>query len=150
MKEQLYNELICEIKSLIKNVNQSISNYANVAAAIFNKLPDISWAGFYFLHEDKLILGPFQGKPACVEIQLGKGVCGTSISLSKTLIVADVHAFPGHIACDSASRSEIVIPMIKDGIKLGVLDIDSPTIDRFDEIDKNSLESIVSILMTDL
>ena len=148
MKKQLYIELIKEISALIEGTNEAISNYANVSAAIFNKLPDINWAGFYFLHGNALILGPFQGKPACVKIPIGKGVCGTAIQENKTLIVADVHCFPGHIACDNASRSEIVIPLIKDGIKLAVLDVDSPIPDRFDELDKEYLEKIVSIINT--
>ena len=147
MKKTLYKSLISEITSLIEGVDNHLSNYANVASAIYNALPDINWAGFYFLQENELVLGPFQGKPACVKIQMGNGVCGTSMQEAKTLVVSDVHAFPGHIACDSASRSEIVIPMIKDNIKIGVLDIDSPSLDRFDVIDKEHLEKIVEIII---
>lgn len=146
MKHKLYKELLSSIKALIEGVNSPISNYANVSAAIFDALPNVNWAGFYFLKENKLILGPFQGKPACVQIPLGKGVCGTAMSKAQTLIVPNVYIFPGHIACDSSSRSEIVIPIVKDGIKIGVLDIDSPKINCFNEIDQHYLENIVNLL----
>ncbi len=145
-----YKELIAEIKALIENVPYPIANYANVAAAIFRVMPNINWAGFYLLENDTLILGPFQGNPACVYIPLGKGVCGTALQEKRTLVVPDVHKFPGHIACDSSSRSEIVIPMIKEGKSIGVLDIDSQIKDRFDERDKVALEKIVSILIEHL
>ncbi|MFA6618515.1 MAG: GAF domain-containing protein [Candidatus Neomarinimicrobiota bacterium] len=147
MKKKLYQELFSEIKALIKDVDTPISNYANVAAAIYNTLPDINWAGFYFSKNNNLILGPFQGKPACVKIPFGRGVCGTAINNSSTLIVDDVHVFPGHIACDPSSRSEIVIPMIKDKVKIGVLDIDSPKKDRFDKIDQEFFQKIVALLI---
>lgn len=150
MKTELYNELIMEIKALILEIKYPLSNYANVSAAIFNKLPDINWVGFYFLHDKELSLGPFQGKPACVSIPLGKGVCGTAMQEGRTVLVEDVHQFPGHIACDVASRSEIVIPLIKNGIKIGVLDIDSPIISRFDKQDQKHLEKIADIVMNNL
>jgi len=110
-------------------------------------LPDINWAGFYFLRGDELVLGPFQGKPACVRIQVGKGVCGTAAAERKTLVVPDVQKFPGHIACDSASNSEIVVPLIKDNKLLGVLDIDSPTLSRFDEEDQKGLDRLAGIFV---
>jgi L-methionine (R)-S-oxide reductase len=147
MKQQRYKELLSEIKELITGIPYPITNYANISAAIYRALPDINWAGFYLLEEDKMVLGPFQGNPACVYIPWGKGVCGTSLKEERTLIVADVEQFPGHIACDSASRSEIVIPMIKNGKAIGVLDIDSPIKNRFDETDKTYLEEIISILI---
>jgi len=150
MKNTNYNELISEIKELIVNVPHPITNYANVSAAIFRAMPDINWAGFYLMKSDSLILGPFQGKPACISIPLGKGVCGTSMKEKRSLIVDDVHAFPGHIACDSDSRSEIVIPLVKNGISIGVLDIDSPLIGRFDDNDRSNLEKIASILINTL
>ncbi len=147
MNNASYKELISEIKELIKGVSYPITNYANISAIIFRTLPDINWAGFYLLEGDTLILGPFQGNPACVYIPRGKGVCGTSLMKKQTLIVTDVEQFPGHIVCDSASRSEIVIPMIKNGKAIGVLDIDSPIKDRFDETDRKYLEEIVTILI---
>jgi GAF domain-containing protein len=150
MKDQLYTELYSEIKALINGVRNPISNYANVSAAIFNKLPNLNWVGFYFLYENELSLGPFQGKPACVSIPLGKGVCGTAMQEGSTVLVKDVHQFPGHIACDAASNSEIVIPLIKNGIKIGVLDIDSPIISRFDKEDQQHLEEIVDLIMNNL
>ena len=142
-----YKELLAEIRELIADIPYPITNYANTSAAIWRALPDINWAGFYLLEGDILILGPFQGNPACVYIPLGKGVCGTCLKEKRTLIIPDVEQFPGHIACDSASRSEIVIPMIKDGKAIGVLDIDSPIKDRFDENDQKYLEELVSLLL---
>ncbi len=150
MKQTNYKELRHEIKALIENVPYPITNYANVSAAIYNAMSNVNWVGFYFLENDRLVLGPFQGKPACVSIPIGKGVCGTAAADLRSIIVKDVHEFPGHIACDSASRSEIVIPMIKDGQILGVLDIDSPALDRFDESDRENLEKIVKILTLNL
>ena len=116
---------------------------ANVSAVLFNGLPDLNWAGFYVLRGEELVLGPFQGKPACVRIKTGRGVCGTAVQSAKTQVVKDVHTFPGHIACDSASESEIVIPIFKDKQVWGVLDIDSPVKARFDETDQQFLEKIV-------
>jgi GAF domain-containing protein len=124
-----------------------VANAANTAALIYHTLPDINWAGFYFLKGDELLLGPFQGKPACVRIQLGKGVCGTAAAERKTLVVPDVQKFPGHIACDTASNSEIVVPLIKDNKLLGVLDVDSPALGRFDEEDQKGMERLVKIFM---
>ena len=147
MKQTNYQELIQNIEALIEGIPYPIANYANVSAAIWNAMDAINWVGFYLLENNTLILGPFQGNPACVMIPAGKGVCGTAVNEMRTLIVPDVHEFPGHIACDAASRSEIVIPMIKDGKIFGVLDIDSPITDRFNENDRINLENIVSILI---
>jgi GAF domain-containing protein len=147
MKQTNYEELISEIKALVENVQHSVSNYANISAAIWQAMEDINWVGFYLLEGETLYLGPFQGKPACVSISVGKGVCGTAVATRQTLVVDNVHQFPGHIACDAESRSEIVIPMIKDDRVIGVLDIDSPVTSRFDHRDKSNLEEIVSILI---
>jgi len=124
-----------------------IANTANCAALLFQSLPDINWAGFYFLKGPDLVLGPFQGKPACVRIGPGRGVCGAAAAQRETLIVANVHAFPGHITCDSASNSEIVVPLMKANQLLGVLDLDSPLLDRFDVIDAEGLESLAATLL---
>lgn len=122
-----------------------IANAANTAALLFQTLPGLNWAGFYILRGDTLVLGPFQGKPACVRIPLGKGVCGTAAQKQQTLVVKDVHAFPGHIACDAASNSEIVIPIIKNGKLWGVLDIDSPLLARFDDTDRQFLQQVADL-----
>ena len=124
-----------------------IANMANISALLFNQLEEVNWAGFYLYKDDQLVLGPFQGLPACIRIPMGKGVCGTAAQTGEVLRIADVHAFEGHIACDAASNSEIVIPLKKDGRLLGVLDIDSPVHDRFTEQDQAKLESIVSLLI---
>lgn len=125
-----------------------VANMANMAAVLFNGLENLNWAGFYVLRGDTLVLGPFQGKPACVRIALGKGVCGTAAQTGQTQLVKNVHEFKGHIACDSASNSEIVVPIFKDGHVWGVLDIDSPVLARFDETDKCYLERIVRLFET--
>ena len=124
-----------------------IANLANAAALVFWSLPAINWAGFYLLKDQELVLGPFQGKIACVRIKLGQGVCGTAAEQRQTVAVANVHEFPGHIACDSASNSEIVIPITKNDVLIGVLDIDSPEFARFDEEDKSQLQKFVQILV---
>lgn len=141
-----YDILIRQAEALIKDVPHTISNLANISALIYNSLDNINWAGFYLAEGDKLILGPFQGNTACVEIPFGKGVCGTAAAEKRTVIVRDVHGFAGHIACDSASRSEIVIPIYKQGEIFGVLDIDSPMLSRFDENDGAGLESLVKVI----
>ncbi|MDG5495249.1 GAF domain-containing protein [Niveispirillum sp. BGYR6] len=123
-----------------------IANCANIAALMFNTLPDLNWAGFYLLQGAELVLGPFQGKPACVRIPLGRGVCGTAGQQMQSVLVPDVHAFPGHIACDAASRSELVVPLIKDGRLLGVIDLDSPLPNRFDPADQAGIETLASLL----
>jgi len=141
-----YQALCAQLRALTENVPHPISNLANAAALLWEHLENINWAGFYLLEGDTLVLGPFQGKTACIEIPVGKGVCGTAVAENATQLVADVHAFPGHIACDSASNSEIVIPLRKGGSILGVLDIDSPRYARFTENDRQNLEIFAEIL----
>ena len=143
-KQQLYENLLLQLRGILNNETDALANMANTAAVIFNTLPQLNWAGFYRLQGSELILGPFQGKPACVRIALGRGVCGTAAQQVQTQLVPDVHAFAGHIACDSASRSEIVIPVIHNGRVWGVLDIDSPVPARFDNTDKIFLEKAVA------
>ncbi|ACC97663.1 Putative GAF sensor protein [Elusimicrobium minutum Pei191] len=137
--------ILKQIEMLLSPEIDAVANMANTAAVIFNSLPRLNWAGFYILKGDKLVLGPFQGKPACVRISLGKGVCGVSARERKTLVVSDVHEFPGHIACDSASQSEIVVPIIKNGTLFGVLDIDSPIKNRFSDEDRIFFEKVVGL-----
>lgn len=141
-----YKELADSLAALTESVPYLISNLSNSAAVLWNSLDDINWAGFYIYMGDSLILGPFQGKPACIEILPGEGVCGTAFLKDEVQLVPDVHQFPGHIACDSASNSEIVIPIHKDGAVWGVLDIDSPSYDRFTQADKEGLSLFVSVL----
>ena len=143
-----YGVLLAQLKALTENVPHRIANLANASALLWQHLKNINWAGFYLLDENKLILGPFQGKPACIEIPVGRGVCGTAVSLGETVLVANVHDFPGHIACDSASNSEIVVPLRKNGCIVGVLDIDSPVIGRFTEEDRVGLEEFARLLST--
>lgn len=138
-------ELYLEAESLIKGVSHFTANLANLSSLIYNSLPDVNWAGFYLLEGDKLVLGPFQGKPACIEIPLGKGVCGTAAKEDRTLVVDDVTSFKGHIACDSASRSEIVIPLHGNSGVAGVIDIDSSSFSRFSENDREELEKLARI-----
>ncbi|MCR1898954.1 GAF domain-containing protein [Irregularibacter muris] len=144
-KKQYYDITLRQLKGLVQGERDWLANSANAAALLFNTMKDINWSGFYFYREDQLILGPFQGKPACIRIDLGKGVCGTAAQKRKTIIVEDVHKFPGHIACDSASNSEIVVPIIKEDKLIGILDIDSPVFNRFDEVDGKYLEEFVKI-----
>ncbi|WP_457565757.1 GAF domain-containing protein [Caldithrix abyssi] len=147
-KEVFYELLYRQARAMVEDERDAIANMANLSALLFYSMENINWAGFYLLkREDELVLGPFQGKPACVRIKVGSGVCGTAVKKEKTLIVDDVHQFPGHIACDSASNSEIVVPMIKNGKMLGVLDIDSPMLKRFSEADRIGLERIVKVLI---
>lgn len=141
-----YSLLIQQVRSLTEGVPHKTANLANTSAAIWQNLEDINWAGFYILEGSKLVLGPFQGKPACIEIPVGRGVCGTAVKEEKTQLVYDVHQFPGHIACDCASNSEIVVPLFKAGTVWGVLDIDSPTVGRFTEADRQGLEKLARIL----
>jgi L-methionine (R)-S-oxide reductase len=146
-KAELYRELAAQCRALIGNETDSIANMANCAALIFNSVPRLNWAGFYLLKDGELVLGPFQGHPACVRIALGRGVCGTAAESHSTLRVADVTTFPGHIACDGASRSEIVVPMLTDDSHLiGVLDVDSPELDRFDAEDEAGLSALAEII----
>jgi L-methionine (R)-S-oxide reductase len=146
-KPALYAQLVQELRGLIADEGDLVANLANSAALIYHSLPDLNWAGFYLLKEGELVVGPFQGKPACVRIAIGKGVCGTAAAQRTTQLVPDVHKFPGHIACDSASNSEIVVPMIRNGELIGVLDLDSPKLERFDEEDKKGLEQFVAALL---
>ena len=142
-----YTGLNQTLRSLIRGVVHPIANLANAAALLWEALEDINWAGFYLLEGDTLVLGPFQGKPACIEIGPGKGVCGAAAAQNLTQLVPDVHAFPGHIACDSASNAEIVVPLRRaDGTVFGVLDVDSPTLSRFTEADRTGLEAFAAIL----
>ena len=142
-----YNALNESLRALICGVPHRTANLANASALLFNTLPDLNWAGFYLMENGRLVLNAFQGKPACIEIAVGRGVCGTAVAERKTQLVPDVHAFPGHIACDGASRSEIVVPLFdRDGGVMGVLDIDSPRLSRFDENDLHGLESFAKII----
>ena len=142
-----YNELCDALRGLVCGVPHKTANLANASALIFNTLDDLNWAGFYLMEDGKLVLNAFQGKPACIEIAVGRGVCGTAVAERKTQLVPDVHAFPGHIACDGASNSEIVVPLFdKEGSVIGVLDIDSPKKARFDESDRLGLEKFAKIL----
>jgi GAF domain-containing protein len=140
-----YERLATQLRGLLAGETDAIANAANTVALIFDALPEVSWAGFYFFRGGELIVGPFQGKPACVRIALGKGVCGTAAARRETVIVPDVHAFPGHIACDAASRSEIVIPLVKNDALIGVLDLDAPVPDRFDAEDREGLEALAAL-----
>lgn len=146
-KSQLYADLAIQLRSMLEGERNLIANAANFSALVYNALPDVNWTGFYFLHGDELILGPFQGIPACVRIPVGKGVCGLSAAQCDTIIVPNVHEFPGHIACDAASNSEIVVPVFDGQRLLGVLDLDSPTLERFDEQDAEGLNELVTIFV---
>ena len=140
-------DILCEkLRALTDGVPHRIANLANASALLFAELEDLNWAGFYFLEGGKLVLGPFQGKPACIEIEVGKGVCGTAVQEGKTQLVPDVHLFPGHIACDSASNSEIVVPLRVNGEIVGVLDIDSPWPGRFTKEDQTGLEAAAELI----
>lgn len=145
-----YAALASELQSLLAGEHDLVANTANATSLIYNALPDVNWCGVYLLRRGELVVGPFQGKPACVRIPLGKGVCGTAAVERRTVLVPDVHAFPGHIACDAASRSEIVIPLMAAGELLGVLDLDSPRLARFDEADRRGLEQLAAILVSSL
>jgi GAF domain-containing protein len=156
----LYQSLAEELDALLRGETDPVANAANAAAAIYHSLPELNWAGFYFLRGEELVLGPFQGQPACVRIPLGKGVCGTAAAERRSVLVPDVHAFPGHIACDANSRSELVVPLlIKDGptrdglvedCLLGVLDLDSPVTGRFDAADQAGCEALAAIVVRHL
>jgi len=146
-KTELYVHIAEQLRSLLEGEHDFIANAANCAALLYHSLPDLNWAGFYLYKEGELVLGPFQGNPACVRIALGKGVCGCAAQLKQTVVVENVHEFPGHIACDSASNSEIVVPLIKDEQLIGVLDIDSPVFARFDEEDAKNLTELAEIFV---
>ena len=145
-KATMYRDLASAVEGLVTGESDTVANMANAAAVIFETLPDVNWVGFYRNLGGELVLGPFQGRPACIRIPFGKGVCGAAAATLEPQCVADVHAFPGHIACDSASNSEIVLPLIRDGELLGVLDIDSPLHARFDEEDEAGLRPIAEFL----
>ena len=146
-KADAYRELHSQLTGLLAGERDALANFANMSALLYEALPDVNWTGFYFLRRQELVLGPFQGRVACVRIALGSGVCGSAAARRETVIVPDVHAFPGHIACDAASRSEIVIPLLHQGQLLGVLDIDSPRLARFDHEDRAGLEPLVDVLL---
>src|SRR5690606_36777426 len=131
------DDLVAEAHALLSGEDDPIANAANLASLVYHSLPDVNWVGFYFERKGELVLGPFQGKPACVRIAIGRGVCGRAAERRETIVVADVDAFPGHIACDVASRSEIVVPIVRDGRLVGVFDLDSPLPDRFDTADRD-------------
>src|SRR2546421_12641836 len=146
-KAEFYEALAAQLSSLLAGERDLIANAAIFSSLLFHSLPDLNWAGFYFVKDGELVLGPFQGQPACVRIRVGQGVCGAGASKCETVIVPNVHEFPGHIACDSASNSEIVVPLMKDSKLIGVLDLDSPSIGRFDADDAEGLEKLARILI---
>ena len=146
-KPDLYRDLAGQLAALLAGEADRTANAANMAALIYHGLPDLNWVGFYFRQGTELVLGPFQGKPACVRIPVGRGVCGTAAARGATVLVADVHDFPGHIACDPDSRSELVVPLIEAGVVLGVLDLDSPLPGRFDERDRDGCERLVALFV---
>jgi len=146
-KLELYQNLVQQLRSLLAGERDFIANAANFASLLYHSLPELNWAGFYLLQDKELVLGPFQGKPACVRIGVGKGVCGVAAAQRETVIVPNVHEFPGHIACDSASNSEIVVPLEKAGRLLGVLDLDSPLFARFDDEDAEGLNGLVEVFI---
>lgn len=141
-----YKEMNLQLRALISGVPHLTANLANASALLYASLDRLNWAGFYMMENGRLVLGPFQGKPACIEIEVGRGVCGTAVAESRTQVVGNVHVFEGHIACDSASNSEIVVPIFANGQVIGVLDIDSPEFDRFSDRDREGLEEFVAIL----
>ena len=143
-KPALYASVIAQTRALLEGERDAIANFANTSSLLFHSLPDLNWVGFYLLKDGELVVGPFQGRPACVRIALGKGVCGTAAARRATVIVANVHEFEGHIACDSASNSEIVVPLVRGNELIGVLDLDSPKLARFDAEDQAGLEKVVA------
>lgn len=147
-KPALYKDVAVSLAALLEGETDPLANAANAVGLLAGALDHINWCGIYVLREGELVLGPFQGKPACVRIALGKGVCGTAAARRETLVVPDVNAFPGHIACDAASRSEIVVPIVVDGAVRGVLDVDAPETDRFDAEDQAGLEAFVAVLVS--
>lgn len=150
-KQAFYQSLVKQTESLIAGESNIIANMANISALLFTSLDDVNWAGFYLMDSPtELVLGPFQGNPACIRIPVGKGVCGTAAQTAQTQLIEDVHAFAGHIACDAASNSEVVIPIMKDGQVFAVLDIDSPSIGRFDIDDQQGLEALIAVFEANL
>lgn len=146
-KAEFYRELTGQLRALLTGERDWLANLANTSALIFHRLPELNWAGFYLWRGGELVVGPFQGKPACVRIASGRGVCGGAVAQRRSLVVADVHAFPGHIACDVASRSELVVPLLRGATLLGVLDLDSPQPGRFDEEDRAGCEELMAVLL---
>ncbi|KGM51193.1 diguanylate cyclase [Lysobacter concretionis Ko07 = DSM 16239] len=149
-KPEQYADLAAQLRALLAGERDRIANAANLSALVYHALPALNWVGFYFFDGRELVVGPFQGQPACVRIPLDKGVCGAAASTRQTQRVADVNAFPGHIACDSASRSEIVVPLVRGDELIGVLDVDSPQLDRFDADDQRGMEAIAQIFLESL
>jgi L-methionine (R)-S-oxide reductase len=150
LKSRGYDELASQLSALLDGEHHRVANAANTTALIYGALPDLNWVGFYFLDFTELVVGPFQGKPACVRIPMGRGVCGQAAARRETIVVRDVHAFSDHIVCDVASNSEIVVPLIHDGELLGVLDLDSPKLARFDDEDRVGLERLAEIYLDSL
>ncbi|WID96550.1 GAF domain-containing protein [Bosea vestrisii] len=146
-KPGFYSELVQQLEGLLHGERDAIANAANLSALLYDAMPTLNWAGFYLMRGGELVLGPFQGKPACVRIPVGRGVCGTAVARRETMLVEDVHAFPGHIACDAASRSELVVPLIRNGEVIGVIDLDSPEPGRFDADDQAGIEAIASLYL---
>jgi len=146
-KPEFYRELAAQLEALLAGERDPIANAANTAALLFQMLPRLNWSGFYFMRGGELVLGPFQGKPACVRIPVGRGVCGAAVARAQSMLVEDVHAFPGHIACDADSRSELVVPLVRGGRVLGVIDLDSPEPARFDAADQAGIERIAAIYL---
>jgi L-methionine (R)-S-oxide reductase len=149
-KTEAYRDLAVQLTALFGDERDRIANAANMSAFLFMSVPDLNWAGFYFMQDGELVVGPFQGKPASVRIAVSEGVCGTAVARRQSILVPDVHAFPGHIACDAGSRSELVVPLISDGAVLGVLDLDSPNLARFDADDQAGMEQLASIFIASL
>jgi len=146
-KTEFYRDLAAQLTGLLGDEHDRIANAANMSAFLFMSVPDLNWAGFYFMQDGELVVGPFQGKPACVRIAVGAGVCGTAVAERRSILVEDVHAFPGHIACDAGSESELVVPLVKDGAIIGVLDLDSPRLARFDADDQAGMEALAAIFV---
>ena len=149
-KSKQYEQLVQQLRYLLEGEHNLIANAANMSALVYHQLPHLNWSGFYLFDGNELVLGPFQGKVACVRIALNRGVCGVAASTRETQLVPDVHAFPGHIACDSASQSEIVVPLVKDGQLIGVWDVDSPVLNRFDEEDKKGMQALCEVFVNSL
>ena len=147
-KTEFYQDLAAQLTGLLGDERDRIANAANMSAFLFMSVPDLNWAGFYFMQDGGLIVGPFQGKPACVRIAVGDGVCGTAVKEGRTILVENVHEFPGHIACDAGSESELVVPLFKNGEIIGVLDLDSPRLSRFDAEDQAGMETLAEIFVT--
>ncbi|KAA8890235.1 GAF domain-containing protein [Nocardia colli] len=149
-RTEQYQQLVAQAEALVTGEHDRVANAANLSSLVFHALPELNWVGFYFYDGNELVVGPFQGQPACVRIAIGKGVCGTAAQTRETQLVPDVHAFPGHIACDAQTRSEVVIPLVHNGELVGVFDLDSPKPDRFDDIDRAGLESVARAFLAAL